>query len=135
VDAETLKSVPLFASLSDDTRRRFAVWVSELSVPAGKHLVDEGDYSYELFIIQEGTAEVIQHGDRVAELGPGDFFGEMGVLEKAQRSATVVAKTPMRLLTLSSWDVKRLRGSAPQAIEQLRAAIDERRGSDSSGGG
>ncbi len=66
-------------------------------------------------------------GEQVAELGSGDFFGEMGVLQGAQRNATVVAKTPMRLLTLSSWDVKRLRKTAPDLLEQLSAAIEERR--------
>src|SRR2546427_8280052 len=110
--AASLQSVPLFASLSDDARREFAVWVNELSVSAGKHLVDEGDYSYDLFVIADGTAEVEQDGEQIAELGPGDVFGEMGVLEATQRSATVVAKSPMRLLTLSHWDVDRLRKEA-----------------------
>jgi CRP/FNR family cyclic AMP-dependent transcriptional regulator len=127
MDAEGLASIPLFASLEEDTRRKLAFWVSELSVSDGKHLVEEGDYSYDLFIIQEGTAAVEHEGQTVAELGPGDFFGEMGVLQGAQRNATVVAKTPMRLLTLSSWDVKRLRKDAPEVLEQLGAAIEARR--------
>src|SRR4051812_40881001 len=87
---EKLDSVPPFDALSPETRKKFAVWVSELSVPQGKHLADQGDYAYELFVIEEGTAEVIQDGDAVAELGPGEMFGEMGVLEKAQRNATVI---------------------------------------------
>lgn len=127
MDAEGLASVPLFASLSDDARRKLAFWVNELSVSEGKHLVEEGDYSYDLFIIQDGTAAVEHDGTQVAELGSGDFFGEMGVLQGAQRNATVVAKTPMRLLTLSSWDVKRLRKTAPELLDQLSAAIEERR--------
>jgi len=127
MDAEGLASVPLFASLSEDTRRKLAFWVNELSVSEGKHLVEEGDYSYDLFIIQDGTAAVEHEGQTLADLGPGDFFGEMGVLQGAQRNATVVAKTPMRLLTLSSWDVKRLRKAAPEVLEQLAAAIEARR--------
>ena len=126
MDTESLKSVALFASLPDEARRQLATWVSEMTVSEGKHLVDEGDYSYDLFIIQDGTAEVVHDGEHVADLGPGDFFGEMGVLGKAQRAATVVAKTPMELLTLSSWDVKRLRKSAPEVLDQLTAAIEER---------
>jgi CRP/FNR family transcriptional regulator, cyclic AMP receptor protein len=127
MDPETLKQVPLFAQLSDEARRGVAVWVNEMSVSSGKHLVDEGDYSNDLFVIQEGSAEVQQGGQTIAELGPGDFFGEMGVLEKAQRNATVVATSPMRLLTLSSWDVKRLRKNAPGVLEALNKAIEERR--------
>ena len=126
MDADGLKSVPLFSSLSDDTRRKFAVWVNEIKVSKGKHLVDEGDYAYDLFVIEDGEAEVKRDGEHVADLGPGDFFGEMGVLSKGQRNATVVAKSDMRLLTLSHWDVARLRRDAPEVLDQLVQAIEER---------
>jgi CRP-like cAMP-binding protein len=128
MDAEGLKSVPLFSSLDDDARREFAVWVDEIKVSNGKHLVDEGDYAYDLFVIEEGEAEVTREGEHVADLGQGDFFGEMGVLAKGQRNATVVAKSDMRLLTLSHWDVERLKKSAPQVLDQLAEAIEERSG-------
>jgi CRP/FNR family transcriptional regulator, cyclic AMP receptor protein len=127
MDAERLKSVAPFDSLPDGEREKFAVWVGELKVDADKHLADQGDYAYELFVIEDGTAEVRQDGEKIAELGPGEFFGEMGVLEKSQRTATVVSKTPMTLFTLSHWDVKRLQREAPEAIEELRRVIDERR--------
>ena len=127
VKPETLDSVPLFESLDPAARAKFAVWVSELEVPEGQHLADEGEYAYDLFIIREGTAEVNQDGQTVASLGSGEFFGEMGVLERAPRNATVVAKTPMTLLTLSSWDVKRLESKAPEAIKQLQDVIEQRR--------
>lgn len=127
MDPGKLDKSPLFGSLPDDAKKELAVWISEVEVSPGKHLVDQGDYAYNLFVIEDGTAEVFQDGNSVAELGPGDFFGEMGVLEKAQRSATVVSKKRMRLLTLSTWDVKRLNKAAPQVVEQLNAAIEERR--------
>jgi CRP-like cAMP-binding protein len=122
-----LDDVPLFQTLPDDARGKFATWVSEVSVPAGKHLAEEGEYAYDLFVIKDGKAEVIQDGNTVAELGPGEFFGEMGVLEKAKRNATVVAKTPMTLLTLSAWDVKRLERKSPEAMRQLEEVIEQRR--------
>jgi CRP-like cAMP-binding protein len=122
-----LDDVPLFQTLPDDVRQKFATWVSEVSVPEGKHLAEEGEYAYDLFIIKDGTAEVIQDGKSVAELGPGEFFGEMGVLEKARRNATVVAKTPMTLLTLTSWDVKRLESKSPEAMRELESVIEKRR--------
>jgi CRP/FNR family cyclic AMP-dependent transcriptional regulator len=131
MDAERLKSVAPFDSLPDGEREKFAVWVGELKVDEGKHLADQGDYAYELFVIEDGTAEVQQDGQTIAELGPGEFFGEMGVLEKAQRNATVISKSPMTLFTLSHWDVKRLQRESPEAIEELRKVIDERRGSTS----
>ena len=130
MDAEGLKTVPLFSSLSDEARDELASWVSELTVSEGKHLVDQGDYSYDLFIIEDGSAEVVHDGEHVTDLGPGDFFGEMGVLERAQRNATVIATSPMRLLTLSSWDVKRVKRTAPEVLDQLTKAIEERSQAD-----
>ena len=126
MDPESLSSIPLFSSLPEDALRKLAFWVSELSVSQGKHLVEEGDYAYDLFIIQDGTAEVQHDGQPVAELGAGDVFGEMGVLKNDRRNATVVAKTPMRLLTLSHWDVKRLRKAAPDVLEELGNVLQER---------
>ena len=129
--AEELKSIPLFASLSDDAKRELSVWLDEVKVSEGKHLVDEGDYAYDLFVIQEGTAEVTREGEQIAELGPGDFFGEMGILsEEGRRNATVVSKTPMKLLTLATYDVDRMKKKAPEMLDTLRSAIEERRGSD-----
>lgn len=130
MEADRLANVPPFNSLPDDARLKFAIWVGELKVPEGKHLVDQGDYSYELFAIEEGTAEVLRDGARVAELGPGDFFGEMGVLERAQRNATVISTSPMKMLTLSHWDVSRLKKQSPDAIEQLQKAVEQRRPSE-----
>jgi Cyclic nucleotide-binding domain len=73
-------------------------------VPAGKELVREGDYSYDVLAIEEGTARVERGRELVADLGPGDVAGEMGVLERSQRNATVVATSPMLLVTLTTWD-------------------------------
>ena len=129
--AEELKSVPLFAGLSDDALSELEVWINEVRVSEGKHLVDEGDYAYDLFVIREGTAEVTREGEPVAELGPGDFFGEMGVLSReGRRKATVIATSPMTLLTLASYDVDRMRKSAPEMLDQLNAAIEERGGGE-----
>jgi CRP-like cAMP-binding protein len=128
MDAARLKSLPPFDALPDGELQKFAVWVGELKVDAGRHLAEQGDYAYELFVIEDGTAEVQQDGQAIAELGPGEFFGEMGVLEKAQRNATVISKTPMTLFTLSHWDVKRLQREAPEAVDELRRVIEARRG-------
>lgn len=127
MDPEGLKAIPLFSSLNSEDLRLVAQFVSEVSVSPGKHLVDEGDYAYEFFMIQEGTAEVTRGTEKVAELGAGEFFGEIGLLEKQTRNASVVAKTAMRLVTLSHWDVTRLRKRWPQILEQLQQATAERK--------
>jgi len=129
MDADRLQSLPPFSWLPDDVRERFSVWVVEVKVDEGKHLAEQGDWAYELFAIEDGQAEVQRDGEKVAELGPGEFFGEMGVLGSGQRTATVVASTPMTLLALSHWDVKRMERQAPEAVGQLRRVIDERQAS------
>ena len=113
----------MFSSLDDKTLRGLATFATESSVPAGKHLVREGDYAYEFMAIEEGEADVIRGGEKVETLGPGDFFGEIAVLEKSLRTASVVAVTPMRLVTLSHWDLKRV----GDAMEQIRATLEERK--------
>jgi CRP/FNR family cyclic AMP-dependent transcriptional regulator len=127
MDPHGLKAIELFAPLSDEDLTLVGTYVSEVSVSPGKHLVDEGDYAYDFFMIQEGTAEVIRGGEVVNELNAGDFFGEVGLLEKQKRNASVVAKTPMRLVTLSHWDLARLRKRFPEAFVRLREATEARR--------
>ncbi len=126
MDANELAKIPLFSDLSNDDITALATYADEVTVSEGKHLVDEGGYAYDLFVIVEGTAQVIVGGDVVAELGPGDFFGEAGVIEKQTRNATVVAGTRMRLVTLTGWDLRRMRKQLQPVWEKLQAAIEQR---------
>jgi CRP-like cAMP-binding protein len=127
LDATRLKSIPLFEEVGDEELAQIAPFAQEVSVEAGKVLVREGDFSYEFMAIEDGTAEVTRGGEHVADLGPGDFFGEMGLLEKTLRNATVTARSAMRLVTLTGWDLRRVERTAPQAIERVRAVLEERR--------
>jgi CRP-like cAMP-binding protein len=127
IDAARLRRIPAFADLADEDLQRIAGLASEVSVPAGKVLVREGDWSYEILAIEEGTAEVVREGARVAQLGPGDVVGEIGVMDAVPRTATVTAGSPMLLITLDRWDVKKLVRQAPDAIDHLRAVAEERR--------
>ena len=104
-----------------------ATFASEVSVPEGKELVREGDYSYDMLAIEEGTARVTRHGEHLADLGPGDVVGEIGVVEKGTRNATVTATSPMVLVTLDRWDVKRLSKQSPEVLEKLQAIIEARK--------
>jgi len=127
LDASRLKSNPLFEDVPDEELAQIAGFAQEVSVEEGRELVREGDFSYEFMVIEEGEAEVTRHGEHVNDLGSGDFFGEMGLLEKTLRNATVTAKTPMKLITLTGWDLKRMERHIPEAIERVRAALEERR--------
>ena len=130
MDASRLKSIPLFEEVGDEELAQIAPFATEVSVEEGRELVREGDFSYEFMAIEEGEAEVTRAGEHVADLGPGDFFGEMGLLERTLRNATVTAKTPVRLVTLTGWDLKRVERSAPQAMERIRSVLEERRQAD-----
>jgi CRP/FNR family transcriptional regulator, cyclic AMP receptor protein len=127
LDASQLKSIPLFEDVPDEELNQIAGFAQQVNVDAGRELVREGDFSYEFMAIDEGEAEVTRGGQHVADIGPGDFFGEMGLLEKTLRNATVTAKTPMRLVTLTGWDLKRMERHIPDAIERVRATLEERR--------
>jgi CRP/FNR family transcriptional regulator, cyclic AMP receptor protein len=127
VDPGRLKKIPVFADLSDEELGHIAALAAEVSVPEGKELVREGDYSYDVLAVEEGTARVERNGAPIADIGPGDVVGEMGVLERSQRNATVIATSPMLLVTLTSWDIRRLNKSAPRAVEHLREIVAQRR--------
>jgi len=127
LDASRLKSIPLFQDVPDEELGQIATFAQEVTVEQGRELVREGDFSYEFMAIEEGEAEVSRDGQHLADLGPGDFFGETGLLEKTLRNATVKAKTPMRLVTLTGWDLKRMERHIPEAIERVRATLEERR--------
>ena len=127
MDSSRLSTLPLFEDVADDELAEIATFAQEVTVEEGRELVREGDFSYEFMAIEEGEAEVTRHGEHVANLGPGDFFGEMGLLEKTLRNATVTAKTPMRVVTLTGWDLKRIERKAPRAIERVRATLETRR--------
>ena len=127
MDTTRLKSIPLFEEVGDEELAQIAPFAEEARVEAGEVLAKEGQFAYQFMAIEEGEAEVTRGGEHVADLGPGDFFGEIGLLEKDRRTATVVAKTDMRLITLTGWDMKRMEKSMPEAVEKVRAVIEERR--------
>ena len=124
MDLGRLRRIPLFRDLSDGDLRRIATFVTEDSAEEGTTLMREGDYSTELVAIEEGTADVFRGDRRLATLGPGDVFGEAGVLEAELRNASVVATSSMRLVKLTTWEIKRL---TPETVARLREVVEERR--------
>ena len=130
LDPSRLKAIPLFEKFSEEELRQIAPFAEEATAEPGNVLVREGDYSYQFVAIEEGAAKVTRDGETVAELGPGDFFGEIGLLEKSLRTATVEATAPMKLITLTGWDLARVEKAMPDAIEELHRAIEERRPRD-----
>jgi len=134
MDSDHLKTIPLFSSLSDKALNTVAVFAGETSVSAGKRIVREGDYAYDLIVIETGTADVIKDGEVIGSLGPGDVFGEMGVLAGGKRMADVVATSSMRLITLTKADLRRISteiGGQLQSLIEERQKLDEERAQSS----
>jgi CRP/FNR family transcriptional regulator, cyclic AMP receptor protein len=122
-----LKSIPLFASLSHHDRKQVAHWADEVDIPQGERLVNLGAFAHEFFAIIEGEAEVTREGEHLADLGPGDFFGEIALIEDDRRTATVTAKTPMKVVVMFGRDFRQMESSMPHVADQVKAAIEERR--------
>ena len=119
MDAARLTAIPLFSELSPEEARRLAAFATETSAAQGQILMKEGDYSVELIAIEEGTADVMQGGRTIASLQSGDLIGEMGLLERRPRNADVVATSPMRLITLTHWEIRRMSDATVARIKEL----------------
>jgi CRP/FNR family transcriptional regulator, cyclic AMP receptor protein len=127
LDATQLKDIPLFADASDEELRRVAAFAQSKVVPEGEVVVEEGGFSRELLAIEEGTAEVTRDGEHIADLGPGDIFGEAGMVDDSMRTATVTATSRMRLISLGHFEVQRLKKDAPGVYRSIEELIEQRR--------
>jgi voltage-gated potassium channel len=123
---ERITAQPTFAGLSPDARDAIAERAQELSYPTGAEVCGRDDNAYHLYVIEEGTVEVHGTAGLLAELGPGDFFGEVGLFVTGRRTASVVATSPLRVITLFDRDVREIRDALPEVDEQLRAALADR---------
>jgi CRP/FNR family cyclic AMP-dependent transcriptional regulator len=126
IDPARLAQFPCFAELTGEECARVADLFTETNVAAGDEVVIQGDFAYEFFVIDDGTAEVRENGLRVAEIGPGDFFGELGLLVTGRRTATVVATSPMTLFVLFDQDFRRLERELPHFAQSLRETLSDR---------
>ena len=127
MEESELRTIPLFESLSSDERRAIAPHVDEIDVPEGTELVRQGEFAYEFFVIEEGTAEVVRDSERLAELGPGDFLGEMGIVDNSVRNATVTTTSPVRAIVIDEQSFRSMRTLNPAVADRITAAVEERR--------
>jgi CRP-like cAMP-binding protein len=123
VETQRVAAIPLFAGLPEAERAAIAAVAGELEIGAGDALTVEGDFGHAVFAIEEGTAEVRCDGKLVRQVGPGDVVGEIAVLASGRRTATVVATSPMRVLSLFKRDVWALEQEAPEAARRLRELL------------
>ena len=126
MNAAALEGVSLFRRLSAKERQKVAQWADEVSVQSGRGLAAEGAFAHEFFVIAEGSADVTRNGETIADLGPGDFFGELGLLETDRRTATVVSTSPMKLIVMFRREFRQMEQEMPAAGNRLRAAMRAR---------
>ena len=123
---EHLAQVPLFSACSKKELQMLAKRAEDVKVDAGKVLVSEGSAGAEFFVILDGTAKVSRHGQEVATLGPSQFFGDLALLDRAPRNATVTATTPMELVVLGQREFSALIDEVPGFAHKLLAGLARR---------
>jgi len=126
MDPSTLKKFELFKDVDESKLSKIAPFTMLVEFPAGKTVIQEGGFSNDFYAIESGTAKVERGGEQIAELGPGDVFGEQGLLERQERSASVVVTAPLRALKIEYWEIPRMRKAMPEVLEELQQTIAER---------
>ncbi len=126
MDPVRLHKIPLFSELSHHEARVLAQHADEIDLPTGTKLMEEGDLAYELFVLLEGKVVVSHDGTQIAELGPGDVVGEIGVLKTHKRTATVVAATPVHAIVLYGPEFLALEDEMPEVFESLQDLVRSR---------
>jgi CRP-like cAMP-binding protein len=124
VDRSRLASLSALEGLPDEELDAVARHASEREFDQGDTMMSEGDFGYSLFLVESGSADIVAHGEKVAEVGPGHIVGEVGTLE-GRRMASVVATSPVRAIAVFKRDVWALEKEAPEAARRFRAALRE----------
>lgn len=122
-----LKEVPFFGSLTHKELVFVGQQTDELDVPAGRVLAKEGDLGREFFVVESGTAEVTKDGEHIADMGPGDFFGEIALVAEERRTATVTSTSPMLLIVMSRASFRAIDRMLPEVHARVAKAIEDRR--------
>ena len=124
--AEELATIPLFESLEEPDLQTLAPWFSSRTADVGSRLCGEGAAGYSFFVLTQGTATVKADGVTLADLGPGDFFGEVAMLTDGRRSATVTTTSPAELLVMFGSDFRQLEQEQPEIAARIEAAMRQR---------
>ena len=123
---ELIKQVRLFAECTNAELSEVALSTDEREAPEGERLTVEGERGREFFVLVEGTVAVRRGGRKLADLGPGDWFGEIAILTYKQRTATVTATSAVRLLVISDRAFRRVVETTPRIALKVLRTVAER---------
>lgn len=123
---EQLASVPLFAGLPPNVRRRLATVGKRRTYEADEAIVREGETGTALYVLLSGHARVEQDGRELAALRPGDFFGELALIEEHRRSATVIATEPTECVLYVAWEFTSLLSEHPEVAVPIMTELIRR---------
>ena len=123
---DLIKRVPLFASASKSELEEIASIADEIDLPEGKAVIREGETGREFLVIVEGSADVERGGRKIATLGPGDFAGEIALIAKMPRTATITTTSPVRALVITDRAFRQLLEHSPQIQIGVLSALAER---------
>jgi CRP/FNR family cyclic AMP-dependent transcriptional regulator len=126
IDVERLRRLPLLGELDHHDLSMLAHHVGEVQVPEGALLFEQGSIPYELFLVEEGTAEVTRDGEPLGTIGPGDVVGEIALLRFQRRMASVRVTSPMRAVTVSADGLQVIEQEMPEIASQLRSLMQAR---------
>jgi len=127
MDATQLKRIRIFEDVPDEDLRVVTTFATSDEVPEGTVMVKEGDFANEFMAIEEGTAKVTRGGEEIAQLGPGDIFGEVSLLEKDKRAASVESTSRVKLIKIDRWELARMKKVLPDVFHRIEQLAGERR--------
>lgn len=126
MESGKLRSLPLFDGLPDEVVEGCAKRFQETELLNGTSLTREGEFAYKFFVVLAGEVEVQREFKHLATLGPGDFFGEMGVMTGGRRNARIIAQTRCDVAWMIGWEFEAMLAEYPEVAERIQKVVDER---------
>lgn len=126
IDADRILAQPLFSTLTRESAEEFVRYCEVRHVEAGRPVFTQGGLAAAFFVIESGEAEALADGASLRRMGPGDWFGEIGIVEHSPRTATVTAASPLTVIVMTAFEFRRLQAEHPDIAETVTRTMQER---------
>jgi len=125
-DADRLHALPLFAELSAEECEHIAPWCDVKTVEEGREFLHQGEFGYAFFVIESGTARVVENGVPIRSMGPGDYFGEMAIFGAGERTASIESTSPLTLISMHGLEFRQVEIEQPAIAAKIKATMQAR---------